>query len=315
MLNRLFFTTVLSSVLLFVADTAFATDLIVPISQDRNIVGTAYASDYDGTYEDSADDSATDFGAFDSGAAADVILDGAIGSGGGSQQSAILPNGLTAVASQFANGECWEFGYAAGGTSINRFDVTFDLSADAEYSLTGGLGRFDSGYTTLEFSGPGGLIIEITPDRNMFEPFAESGTVPAGRYRLFVVSSGLADGFDFESDYASGEFDVTLMFQTPTSVPDLAGSGFLHAFPNPFDTEATIALDSSGAESALLDGVQIIDTSGRVLRTLDMRDRSENVVWNGQDERGVDVPPGIYFLRADFGPTRGVVVQKLLRVH
>jgi len=81
--------------------------------------------------------------------------------------------------------------------------------------------------------------------------------------------------------------------------------------PNPFNPATTIAFELAADGEAKL---EVFDASGRLVRVLldatTARGRHE-VVWDGLDERGMEVPSGVYLYRltaAEFSTTRRMIV-------
>jgi hypothetical protein len=84
--------------------------------------------------------------------------------------------------------------------------------------------------------------------------------------------------------------------------------------PNPFNSETTIEYDVRNGGVDVL--ISILDVSGRLVRTLvdDHRDAGRySTWWNGTNERGGPVSPGVYFYRMQAGPftaTRKMVLYR-----
>lgn len=69
----------------------------------------------------------------------------------------------------------------------------------------------------------------------------------------------------------------------------------VRAEPNP--SRGAVAFVASGAHTAV-EGVDVLDLQGRVLRHLDASaPSSASLAWDGTDERGARVPPGVYHAR------------------
>ncbi|MFO7650701.1 MAG: FlgD immunoglobulin-like domain containing protein [bacterium] len=73
-----------------------------------------------------------------------------------------------------------------------------------------------------------------------------------------------------------------------------AGNLRIRAFPNPFT--GSTRLEASLARPGPL-ACRVYDNTGRVVRTLDSGRGTQSVTWNGRDDRGAAVAPGIYFYR------------------
>jgi flagellar hook assembly protein FlgD len=71
--------------------------------------------------------------------------------------------------------------------------------------------------------------------------------------------------------------------------------------PNPFNTSSTIYY--SVPESGIVN-VNIYDITGKLMKTLVNEQKSGGkhaVVWDGNDNKGIEVSPGMYFYRIQSG--------------
>jgi hypothetical protein len=84
----------------------------------------------------------------------------------------------------------------------------------------------------------------------------------------------------------------------------------LRAFPNPFTGE--VSLRYSLPETARRP-ILVYDLRGRVVRTLEASGPAGVSTWDGEDESGRAVPPGVYFARIGSGP--GEEIHRIMRVH
>ncbi len=183
-----------------------------PVAQTRTVSGSAYAQDLDGTANDADSDSAADFGPFDSAVSAQATVANALGSGGGIQSSTILGTSLNASGSSFANGESYDFDSYGEGSGTSYLSVTFAVSAETDYTLTGEIAAFDGGSTELTLrDGLGALIFsESASGPSDMIPIDDAGPMAAGQYTLEIDSGGSAFGDLFSFGYASTEYDVAL---------------------------------------------------------------------------------------------------------
>jgi hypothetical protein len=81
-----------------------------------------------------------------------------------------------------------------------------------------------------------------------------------------------------------------------TAIPPLAQEAFINAWPNPFDDRITIHISqvSSGPVE-----ITVLGEDGRVISRLfsgKMAGNDEYITWEGNDTKGMSVPPGLYFL-------------------
>ncbi len=152
-------------------------------------------------------------------------------------------------------------------------------------------------------------------------------------YPLPLDASG--DGFievsDFdESEYVymysvfprscgGGVFDYAFDVETIFASSDAPNPGGLSAaalepsYPNPFDSSTMVRFALESPSEVRL---EIFDSSGRLVRTLASGPHGAgefSIDWNGRDDGGRDVSPGVYFNRLT--TERGTVTRKLTRVQ
>lgn len=84
-----------------------------------------------------------------------------------------------------------------------------------------------------------------------------------------------------------------------------ASSFNLRAFPSPSRGPTTIRFGSADVDAG---GVTVIDAAGRLVRTLGVGRGSSGITWDGRDEGGEHVRPGVYFLRFE-SPSAGAAAR------
>jgi len=85
------------------------------------------------------------------------------------------------------------------------------------------------------------------------------------------------------------------------------------ATPNPFRSRTRLSL--SGTDSARVEGAEVVDLTGRVLRRLTVRrDGAGGLVeWDGRDSLGRDLPSGVYWIRLELVSGASATRVQLLR--
>jgi hypothetical protein len=304
--------TVVFLIVLLVVSAGAANAVITPTSQSRTISSTAFAADATGSGSDSDSNAAVDFGPFNDGVFATVLLPGAIGSGTATQLSEINPGSIHAEGSHSANGEGWEEEGYGDGSGNSHFEVTFDLGQTSDYELSGWIEEFDSGSTHLSLTGPSGTVHYLYPPSNETLFISEQGNLAAGSYTLVVHTAGSAFGDYYFYDYASGAYDIDLTFGAATDAPDrtVAASAPIVA-PNPFRTTTRISYQIPVGQRF---EATVHDVQGRIVRRLLSNAAPGGPTeWDGRDDAGRPVPAGVYFVQVT--TLRGPVRTKITRVR
>lgn len=123
----------------------------------------------------------------------------------------------------------------------------------------------------------------------------------------------------YENQHAAG--GATWIPPSPTSdlPPELPGgrpapaAPILRVAPNPFRDATTIVWDVPGIQTS--GELRILDVAGRLVATREVSvvpsepSGRLSVSWNGRDDAGRAVPPGIYFFRADGSAATARVVR------
>lgn len=147
------------------------------------------------------------------------------------------------------------------------FSVTFSLSAGAD--------------TTIQ--------VHITPDE---PPFNQGGVALTA----------------YLEQYPSDSITIEILVYFGTAVENEAANNqpenlILSAYPNPFNPETTISYTLDHAKTI---NISIYDPLGQKVRNLFQGFQSPGthlLFWNGQDERGVELPTGLYFITFNNGRT------------
>jgi flagellar hook assembly protein FlgD len=86
-----------------------------------------------------------------------------------------------------------------------------------------------------------------------------------------------------------------------------------NSYPNPFTTETSIPLEIRMRGHVTL---EILDVRGTKIKTLASQvfePGSKTIIWNGTDENGNKVPPGVYQYR--FTGEKTVVTKKMVLIR
>jgi len=133
-------------------------------------------------------------------------------------------------------------------------------------------------------------------------------TLAAGRHCLTVWKA------DADCAMEAGSYMVTIAEGGSTGVdeiPPLARDGIATIFPNPFNPSTCIAYELKTAGEARL---AIFDAKGRRIRDLvsgHVPAGRHEIVWQGRDTTGREIPSGVYFVRfasGDVSETRKIML-------
>jgi hypothetical protein len=197
--------------------------------------------------------------------------------------------------------------FSAQSRSASGVELSFALPAT---------GEADGLYDVFRAAGPGatGEIVYAMPDgfeRITREPLAgtagsllswsDVGALPGQTYRYLLVKRMTQPGDTF---LAYGPFAAEVTAEAPT-VAYLAQS-----FPNPAPAgrPSAIAYGIPGDDAALKHVVvRLYDVKGRAIRTLVnelVPPGRYQATWDGKDDHGVRVTPGVYFYELNAGADR-----------
>ncbi len=128
----------------------------------------------------------------------------------------------------------------------------------------------------------------------------------------FTIEGQLTDGTIFTARTSE---ELLQAYGTNSDLPpDRLPDDSMHLFPNPFLTSLTIDVNvpgpsafvnSTGHELEGTSSVRIYDVRGRLVRTIVneeiMHPGSYNLGWDGLDENGANVAPGVYYCKLQIG--------------
>ncbi len=185
----------------------------------------------------------------------------------------------------------WNF--AAGYTHVDDA-----LCRPVPYLLVGGTNAADNG--------------SISPYMGRcYEDIADPAYFNKGNYTLNETAVNIQAALIVLAGYFGTGGQVTGVPEAP--LPPVAQR--IRAWPNPFSTGATIEwlAPEAGRRLAEADrGLSIYDIAGRRVARLTAGRSADNrleTFWNGRDETGASVPPGVYFLK----PAAGGAPARLVR--
>lgn len=143
------------------------------------------------------------------------------------------------------------------------------------------------------------------------ETWIDTGTLEGADIVFSLLQT--SDG----SIYAgTGEYDGYILKYTPTGVKEESVSSIpqtLTISPNPFNQGTRIKFQGISEEINL----SIYDATGILVRgwhrAKGIGHRGYSLTWDGRDEKGIEVPPGVYFIQAK--TPIGVEIEKILKIR
>lgn len=111
-------------------------------------------------------------------------------------------------------------------------------------------------------------------------------------------------------------FEMALDFTstTVTAKPEeITGFRLFQNYPNPFNPETSISFEMHEAARVRVEIVNLTGVRVAVLKDAIMPAGLHTLRWNAKDERGQNVPSGIYVLRAEAGQTTQTCKMTVLR--
>lgn len=267
---------------------------VVPLSQNRALLCSAYAEDQFGNDGYSESSFAPDLNPFVDGVSSTINLDSALASGSAHQNSTIAPQGFDINGGCAANGEGYDYDAYGDAGGRTHFECEFEVVTETSFTLVGYLEASDGGETMLSLIGPG-TELELYADFNSILDVDESGTLTPGVYTFIVDANSFAYGDYFAYGYGYGGFDLDLAFSSTSAVDgSLSDALAITTSPNPFSGRAQISYASPLRAPVTL---EVIDVRGRRVRNLVTGGtETGSLSWDGRDDEGRGLPPGVYFL-------------------
>ncbi len=191
-------------------------------------------------------------------------------------------DGLLAIAGQSEGPGVYDSKSVGHAGRLDALLLVYDVLGNIEYAKHGG-GVWNDGAT------------QVAIDSN--------GIYLVGGFGENAGFSGLTlNALDVEPDgfivnYVENEF----VGVEGTILPDMTGLSLGAPQPNPFHD--TTIIEYGSANAAGIRSAEVYDVTGRLVRTLSREGSTQAGLfrWDGRNDRGAQVSPGIYFVRATDG--------------
>lgn len=228
---------------------------------------------------------------------------------GGQNSGQTYPNDVWALESlQVSNGR-WRLLSTTGTRPTGRMwsTSTYDIPNDRMLFFGGGY------FQSSQFNDLWALNMSSTPAAWL--QINPTGTIPGARYgpcsaldasrRRLIVFGGYG-GIDYNDVY-------TLTWTVNVNenrTPAITRSTF-SVRPNPFRRYTTISYVSSKNSGSR---VTVFDFQGRIVKTISPSNATQvtQIVWNGRDNNGCEVPAGTYFIVVN--RSEGKIVKRIIKI-
>ncbi|MEO0162314.1 MAG: T9SS type A sorting domain-containing protein [candidate division WOR-3 bacterium] len=138
--------------------------------------------------------------------------------------------------------------------------------------------------------------------------FYQDGTIDVVFDRISGSFATAGPIYIYRYEYEEGEGGGPMAQESHTlNNPGLA------IFPNPFRDKLNIRYTISDVGQGFSLAIKIYDVTGRLIKQYN--NPSERIIWNGRDEYGRKVAPGVYFLRIENTGSNQSYCQKILKLE
>jgi hypothetical protein len=185
----------------------------------------------------------------------------------------------------------------AASTDAHSASLTVTWSAPGNDGLTGQAAEYDLRYSTLPITALNFLAADRVPGLGSPQPAGGTEVV-----RFTSLQPGTIYFFALRTRDAAQNWSPisNVPFSVPvTDAPASARWSFSEPRPNPARRSAT--WEYSLPEPGRVE-LEVFEVTGRRVRTIAQRAATTGaVVWNLEDDRHRQVPPGVYLVRAQIG--------------
>jgi len=217
-------------------------------------------------------------------------------------------------------------------TSVDRFSVIplanyndpqtsfFTLNNNRIYSWTGGTLKNTGNYVNRLLYSATNTIFDFSADDNgnLYILFSDSIVVlgSEGNYKSKISIDNFTVGSRILVNSANGKlilyqpFDKTLKILSSVRVDERSDIILNKNVPNPVDNFTQIEFTINQPLHLAITLYNLIGRPVRVIAKGSYNKGSHQVTWNGEDEKGVLVPNGVYFYRLE--SEKGVAIRQLI---
>ncbi len=175
-----------------------------------------------------------------------------------------------------------------------------------------------SGWATLDFIGSGGALGTLPTTNRWLEYTYDLSHYPAGtsmsvRFRFVSDLETLEEGMYIDDVVIGRRVSGDVVISVPPTENLTSGYYLYQNYPNPFNPNTIIRYELGKAEHVLIDIFDIQGARVRVLENEAVGAGPHMVMWDGKNEKGINVSSGVYLYRITAGEFRETKKMVLIR--
>ena len=159
-------------------------------------------------------------------------------------------------------------------------------------------------WTVLDDADPAGFEVRRSGGGSAAGVRLDALVIRAGSNTYTLEDASVSPGQSYAYTVATREPEYRVLFELTVFVPQASLASLYPAFPNPFTTATTIALDLPHAGTAT---VRVYDVAGRLVAELSdgpLAAGTTQLRWDGRTRAGTPAAAGTYFVRMAFAHQR-----------